>query len=275
MNTNKTCIYIPKKNSVPLDYEDLSKWYSNLIFEMDLADYTDYELSLFWDKNNYYGKYLSKYSRYFFLNHFARNLVTTINYFFDTNHSNVRYLEIGYGCGNQLLLMALLGADVVGCDVRQDVCDLTKKRKKFYEKISGRDLNISLICENIFNVNWETLGEYDAINFQFSFNELKPYEKIFELIEMLLKSGGRVVFQETNQSNYYNKLFRNRDYKKPKDVVKALESCNFKIHSLRGGYAVPPIFWRFFPENIVERLDQILSRSLYMSPSYHLMAEKI
>ena len=63
MNSKKTCIYLPKKNSLPLDYEDLSKWYSNLILEMDLTDYTSDELSLFWDRKNYYGKYLSKYSQ--------------------------------------------------------------------------------------------------------------------------------------------------------------------------------------------------------------------
>ena len=168
----------------------------------------------------------------------------------------------------------LLGADVVCCDIRQDVCDLTKKRKKFYEKISGRDLNISLICENVFNVNWETLGEYDVINFQFSFNELKPYEKIFELIEMLLKSGGRVVFQETNQSNYYNRIFRKRNSLLPHEMTIALKRYNFKIYSLQGGYAVPSVFWRILPRNTLASINKIICKSLFLSPSYHLMAEK-
>ena len=261
MNSNKTCIYLPKKNSVPLDYEDLCRWYSNLIYEIDLADYTSDELSHFWDKKNYYGKYLSKKSRNFFLDHFARNLVSTINYFFNNNHSNVRFLEIGFGCGNQLLLMALLGADVVGCDIRQDVCDLAKKRKKFYEEISGRNLNISLIGEDIFNVNWETFGKFDAINFLFSFNELKPYEKMLELVDMLLKSRGRVVFQETNQFNYYNRIFRKRNSLKPQQVVEILTKYNFYVYSLQGGYTVPPVFWKILPRNILESINKIICRS--------------
>ena len=266
--------FIPQKGYIPLRVEDIRQWYYNLILEIEKANYPSDKLSLLRDKHNYYGKYLSEDTREFFLNHFGRNLAEAVNFFFD-GRKNVKYLEVGSGCGNQLLLMALLGADVVGCDIRKDVCDLVKRRREFYEKLSGRKLNISIICGDVFKADWIEWGKFDAINFLFSFNDLKPNKKIFELLDILLKPGGRVVLQETNPSNYYNKIFRNRASMTPLQVVEALKRHGFRVHSLRGGYALPPIFWRFLPRSILIPIDQLLCRSLFMAPSYHLMAEKM
>ncbi len=275
MINNKSAFYFPEKKYFPIDFDKLHVWYANLTLETSKANYTSDDLSLFKDKHNYYGKYFSDKSRVFFLNHFAENLAKTVNYLFDGNQKKLRFLEIGFGCGNQLLLMALLGAEVIGCDIRQDVYNLVKKRKKFYEEISGRKLDISLVCEDVFKVDWSNLGTFDAINFLFSFNDLKPNEKILQLVNALLKPGGRVVFQETNPFNYYNRVFRKRDSMTPRQVSETLKKYNFKIYSLKGGYAIPPVFWRFLPRSILTPIDKILCRSLFMSPSYHLMAEKI
>ncbi|MGR3173239.1 MAG: class I SAM-dependent methyltransferase [Candidatus Scalindua sp.] len=265
--------FIPKKSNIPLSTEKLRQWYHNLLLEIKNANYAPEKLSLLKDKRNYYGKYLSADTREFFLNHFGGNLAKTVNYFLKGKET-IKYLEIGSGCGNQLLLMALLGAEVVGCDVRQDVCNLVKKRKDFYEGVSGRKLNISLICKDVFKVDWDSREKFDAINFHFSFNDLKANEKMLELVNKLLKPGGRVVFQETNQSNYYNRLFRRRASVMPLQVSKTLKKYNFKTYSLKGGYAIPPIFWRFLPGSILRPIDQFLCRSLFLSVSYHLMAEK-
>lgn len=183
--------------------------------------------------------------------------------------------EIGSGCGNQLLLMAFLGAEVIGCDIRRDVCDLVKKRKEFYEEISGHKLHISLICEDVFEVNWDEFPKFDALNFLFSFNDVISSHRLIELITRLIKPGGRSVIQDTNQSNYYNRIFRRRDSMFPQQVAEALERYNFKIHSLKGGYAIPPPLWRMVPRSILSPVDQFMCRSLFMSPSYHLMAEKM
>lgn len=267
--------YIPRNDNLPLNINDLSNWYKNLLFEISQGSYSNEALTLLKDKHNYYGKYFNEGTREFFLNHFAKNLAKAINYFFSNNKSQVRFLEIGSGCGNQLLLMALLGSEVVGCDIRKEVCDLVKKRKEFYEKILKRKLNISIICEDVFKTDWDAFPKFDAVNFLFSFNDIQPNQKMLELVNQLLKPGGRVVFQETNQFNYYNRLFRKRDSITPKQVAKNLRKYKFRIYSLRGGYALPPIFWRFLPSNILSPIDHFLSGSLFLSPSYHLMAEKI
>ncbi|KON26552.1 hypothetical protein AC481_06975 [miscellaneous Crenarchaeota group archaeon SMTZ-80] len=271
----KADFYIPNNESLPLNINDLSNWYKNLLSEISQGSYTNEELTLLKDKHNYYGKYFNEGTREFFLNHFAKNLKKAINYFFGNNKSQVRFLEIGSGCGNQLLLTAFLGAEVVGCDIKKEVCDLVKKRKEFYEKISKRKLNISLICEDVFKIDWDTFPKFDAVNFLFSFNDIQPNQKMLELVNQLLKPGGRAVFQETNQSNYYNRLFRKRDSMTLQQVAKNLKKYKFKISSLRGGYALPPIFWRFLPSNILSPLDHFLSASLFLSPSYQLMAEKV
>ncbi len=275
MKSADRLFFLPEKRHLPLRTEQVRQWYYNLIPEIKKANYTSDNLSLLWDKHNYYGKYLSEDTREFFLNHFSRNLAEAINYFFGNHKSPINFLEIGSGCGNQLLLTAFLGAEVVGCDIRYDVCHLVQRRKVFYEDISGRNLDISLICEDVFKVDWDRWGKFDAINFLFSFNNLQPNREMLQLIDRLLNVGGRVVFQETNQSNYYNRIFRKRDSMLPRELAKGLELYDFRIHSLQGGCAVPPVFWNILPRSITVAVDQILCRSLFMSPSYHLMAEKL
>ncbi len=273
MSESSSLFFTPERNHIPLKAEDLRQWYHNLVQEIEKADYPPEKLLLLKDKRNYYGKYLSEGTREFFLNHFGRNLLETVNYFLE-GKKNIRYLEVGSGCGNQLLLMAFLGAETYGCDIRQDVSDLAKRRKHFYEKISGRKLNISLICKNVFEADWDSLEKFDAINFIFSFNDLKANAKMLELVNHLIKPGGRLVIQDTNPMNYYNRLFRRRGALPPGKVVKILKSYGFKIHSLRGGYVLPPIFWLLLSREILAPIDQILCRSIFLSVSYHLMAEK-
>jgi len=171
--------------------------------------------------------------------------------------------------------MAFLGAEVVGCDIRKDVCDVVKRRKEFYEEISSRKLNISIVSEHVFKVNWDEFPEFDAINFLFSFNDVEPSYRLIELVACLVRPHGRLVIQDTNQSNCYNRIFRKRDSMLPQQVAKALELHDFRIHSLQGGCAVPPVFWNILPRSVIASIDQILCRSLFMSPSYQLMAEKI
>ena len=84
--------YLPEKSHLPLRTEDLRQWYHNLILENDKADYPSDTLSLLRDRHNYYGKFLSEGSREFFLNHFGRNLVKAINYFFGNHQNPIRFL---------------------------------------------------------------------------------------------------------------------------------------------------------------------------------------
>lgn len=268
-------LYIPEKKNLPLGREHLSGWYQNLLLEISTAGYATEEIVLLNDRRNYYGKYFSNDSRNFFLRHFAQNLVGAINYLFAAKEESVRFLEIGCGCGNQLLLAALLGAEAVGCDLRPDVCELIKKRKAFYEAQTKRALNISLICADALQADWHKQGRFDAVNFLFSFNNLKPNEKMLELAANLLKKGGRIVLQETNQNNYYNRLMRRCDEMTPLAVIRALEKMGFRIDELTGGYVLPPVFWRFMPLQVLTPIDQVLCRCFFLSPSYQLMAEKV
>jgi len=274
MAEHSNSFFIPEKSYLPLRTAEVRQLYHNLIPEIGMANYPSDKISLLKDKHNYYGKYLSEDTREFFLNHFGRNLAEAVNFFFD-GRNNVKYLEVGSGCGNQLLLMSFLGAEAIGCDIRGEVCDLVERRKRFYERISGRKLDISLLCENVFEVHWHSCGTFDAIYFLFSFNNLQPNEGILELVNRLLKPGGRIVLQETNPSNYYNRIFRNRDSMTPMKIAETLKNNNFKVCSLRGGYAIPPVFWRILPGKILSPVDQLLCRSLFLSVSYHLMAEKM
>jgi len=273
MHKNLNSFFLPEKSNHPLNIEETRKWYHNLIIEIEKANYPPEKLLLLKDKRNYYGKYLSENTREFFLNHFGRNLADTINFFF-RDRKHIKYLEVGSGCGNQLLFMALLGAETYGCDVRQDVCELVTIRQKFYETVSSRKLNISLICEDFFKVNWIGIAEFDAINFLFSFNDLLESEKVLDMVSKMIKPGGRLVIQDTNPINYYNLLFRKKEALTPKDVARILKGYGFHIHSLRGGYVLPPIFWRLLSRRILTPLDQILCKSIFLSVSYQLMAEK-
>ncbi|MBU1148025.1 MAG: class I SAM-dependent methyltransferase [Candidatus Omnitrophica bacterium] len=275
MDNNEEKYYLPDKDSVFSDKKCPEKWYGNLLLETSQDDYPEWMSKLLHDTRNYYGKYFSKKSREFFLHHFAGNLTKTLDYFYGSQKKDLRFLEIGCGCGNQVLLMALLGANVVGCDIREDVCALVEKRKQFYEKIIERELNLKIMCRDIMKINTDELDKFDAINFLFAFNDIKPNEKLLELVGKLLKPGGRLVLQETNPGNYYNRIFRRRNALSPYKIARILKKHGFKISSLKGGYALPPAFWRFIPGNILSVVDSFLCRSLFLSVSYRLMAEKM
>lgn len=274
MTMQKEVYFIPKKSHLPINFSITTEWYANLLKEVSDVGFLDSEIEILKDKRNYYGKYFDRKTRAFFLHHFARNTARTINYLSKSGVENIRYLEIGFGCGSQLMLMALLGAESIGCDIREDVCEIVLKRKCFYGEKTGRTLGISLICNNVFAVDWEKFGKFDTVNFLFSFNDIKPEQKMLELIINVLKPGGRVVIQETNPVHVYNRLFRRRDNLSPYVIKDMLKAHGFKIHSLRGGYALPPFFWRFLPTKIVSSIDNILNRIVFLSVSYQLMAEK-
>lgn len=265
--------FIPKKGDLPLNTGKIRRWYHNLIPEIEKANYPPEKLLLLKDKRNYYGKYLSENTREFFLNHFGRNLADTINFVF-RDRKHIKYLEVGSGCGNQLLLMAFLGAETFGCDIRKDVNDLVKIRQYFFETVSLRNLNINLICDDFFTVKWDDYPKFDAVNFLFSFNDLLPNKKVLEVINQISSPGTRLIIQDTNPINYYNLLFRKKEALTPKEVAKILKGYGFEIHSLKGGYALPPIFWRILSRKILTPLDQILCKSIFLSVSYQLMAEK-
>ena len=270
--------FLPDKSHLPLSTEDLNQWYANLIQETKRANYPPKYLSLLRDKRNYYGKFFSEDTREFFVNHFGRNLTQAINYFFGNCNSPIRFLEIGSGCGNQLLLMAFLGAEIVGCDIREDVCDLVEKRKGFYEEISEYELDISVILDDVFRVDWDEFLQFDAVNFLFSFNDVAGSHgshRLLELVSRVIRPGGRLVIQDTNPSNYYNRIFRRRNALVPRQVAETLKKYGFRIHSLTGGYVLPPMFWQLFPRKLLTCIDRILCKSIVLSVSYQIMAEKV
>lgn len=270
-------IYQPKLQDLPFNTLKIGNWYNNLHYEISQAGYLEHDIVLLNDKN-YYGKFLQKRSRRFFLHHFGNNLANTINYLFPQTKKNLRFLEIGCGCGNQLLLTSFLGAEVIGCDIRKDVCALINKRKEFYESKTKRTLNISCICSDVFKVDWENQGKFDAINFLFSFSFLRPNQRILQIVSELLKPGGRLVIQDFNVSNYFNRIFRRSDTKRsmtPNEIIDFLKERGFKIHSLRGGYVLPPIFCNILPKKVALSIEQCFCCAHQLSPSYHLMAEKL
>jgi len=132
-----------------------------------------------------------------------------------------------------------------------------------------------MICDDVLKVDLSIYGKFDAINFLFSYNDIQNSELLVETVDGMLKPEGRVAFQETNESNYYKRLFRRRNSMLPKELARTLELNDFKIESLQGGYALPPVCWNILPEKIAASVDHAMCRSLFLSPSYHLMAEKL
>ena len=74
--------------------------------------------------------------------------------------------------------------------------------------------------------------KFDAINFLFSFNDMPVAEKMFKLINDILKPGGRLVMQETNPLHCYNRVFRKGVDISPYVVAQYLRQLDFNIHSL-------------------------------------------
>lgn len=110
--------------------------------------------------------------------------------------SNVRVLDCGTGLGTEDLLFALLGAEVVGVDLRTPRLELAEKRVARWSKELGRQLPIELHLENLFDLEFD--NRFDLIWVKEAISHIHPLPEFYAWALKSLKPGGQLMVTDPN-----------------------------------------------------------------------------
>tara|TARA_B110000444_G_scaffold59737_1_gene55622 strand:+ start:462 stop:1271 length:810 start_codon:yes stop_codon:yes gene_type:complete len=107
---------------------------------------------------------------------------------------NPKILDAGSGCGSESITFGILGAEVLGVEIKKDRLDIVNKRKRLFSKKYDKEINVKFELKNIFEVN----GKFDIIWLNQAFHHMEPRKKIIEKLDSLLKINGYIIFGEAN-----------------------------------------------------------------------------
>lgn len=117
-----------------------------------------------------------------------------------TQQSTARVLDIGCGCGSELLWLASrYKADVLGIDLKQERLEVANARAEILEQLTGNKLNCSFQQENLLGL--DSTGGFDVVWTQQTFHHLEPRNQIVQKMAELTVSGGYIVIAEVNAWN--------------------------------------------------------------------------
>lgn len=247
-------------------------WYSNLYAELQCGGYTEKSVKLINDPKNYYGLFLNRKTVNYFRIHFVKYITACLNYLFSNNDSNLRILDLGCGCGCQSLLMALLGAEVVGVDSSQDAIDVCNERKSFYEKRLGKELAVSFINADAFALTKDSIGQFNGIYSLFAIQLMKPYDLLLKKIADMMLPHCKVTFQNSNPSHFYRRM-SGADTISLNSLSRMMAEMNILCVQSYGTTSLPGILWNLPIKPILRFIDRSLSKSEQFSFSYVYMGE--
>ncbi len=104
---------------------------------------------------------------------------------------NTRVLEIGCGEGGNLKYFVEKGCEVVGIDLSKKQLNAAKI---FLHEFCEDDSRLTLINENIYNVNPKDLGTFDIIMMRDVIEHIPNQEKFMSLLHCFIKPTGIVFF---------------------------------------------------------------------------------
>ncbi len=146
-----TGLYLPLPNEL-ISYKTFCRFHNNITSELKAG-------FLAHDQCKYLGDYYNKagllrnWKRPYFYHHHVKSFYKASQYF-SISEKSCRILDLGCGVGTQSLLFALLGAEVISLDIDEKALAIFRKRKIFYEKQSGRQLEIQVNCTNALTFNY-------------------------------------------------------------------------------------------------------------------------
>ena len=130
----------------------------------------------------------------------AYRLSFVAEYIHQSNRT-LRILDAGCGCGTESILFSILGAEVVGVDLKTDRIRIAKQRIKYYNQFYDIDGKIKCINENIFNLSLDY--PLDIIWLSDAISHIEPVNGFLELAYSLLGKDGRLIIYDLNGSNPY------------------------------------------------------------------------
>lgn len=267
---NKESLSIPIQGH-ELTQEDSWQWFQNVTVEQLLLPLSDEQRLLF---EGYYrdAGLLKEWRRPFFRHHYATPLMHAVREIFADN-PRPRVLDLGCGTGTQSLLFALLGAEVIGVDMDGRALEILQGRKALYEHHLGRPLAITTYCGNVFDLDFAALGPFDAVYSLFAFNMMQPLPSLVNKIGPHLSENAVVIIQDGNRSHFYNRIFRSRFLSRT-GLRTMLSAIGFDDVRHIGGYAIPPVLWRFVPSKALVPVDKFLCKFEPLAVSYLHIARR-
>ena len=115
--------------------------------------------------------------------------------------TSIRILDAGCGLGSDAIFFSLLGAHVVGVDIRRKRLDIARKRVDYYEKKYGQKLHVRFHLKNI--LKFYDHDKFDIVWSKQSISHIHPIEDFFKVVWSNLKKGGRLIVSESNNINPY------------------------------------------------------------------------
>lgn len=251
--------------------ETVQNFYFALLNELEDAPYTDAERALLANERLYYGRYLNPRLR----NYFEQTVIPQVSHgvsFLMTDARTPRILDLGCGLGMQSIILASMGARVVGLDVRKEAVELCMKRKAYYEELLGTKLDIEFVQRNFLDTRPEDFrSRFDSVFSMAAFASIRPLEHTTQLIATLLKDDARILIYEKNSDHPLHQL-RNSPEPGPTTVTEAFDREGFDRCFLEGGCALPGPFWKFarLNESIVAPANNLLRKTMRLSFNYVL-----
>lgn len=108
-------------------------------------------------------------------------------------------LEIGCGCGTESLWFGLLGASVIGTDIRQDRIEVAEERLKYIRKNFPFRMDVQFKKSNFFEI--DDVPMFDIIWMEQAFHHIEPRKSLPYKLSKILNPGGYVVISEANGWN--------------------------------------------------------------------------
>lgn len=224
-------------------------WYRHIDDEMRDAGYDAREREMMRDPVMYYGRVLDPRTRAYSLSAVSRNFGKAIDFLRPWDApAPPRLLDLGCGLGQHSLLLASLGADVLGVDLDPACAALATKRKAYYERRLGRTLPVRFQqCR--FPQDAAALGgPFDLVFSYSAFMHMTPIDETVRALAGLIRPGGRFFLWDINsrapglaRSHYARSL------PTPDETRATLERHGFRVDATAGGVAVPRQLWRVAP----------------------------
>jgi len=263
--------------AVPLGRDNISvslwEWYKNIEKELSIEYLPEREA----DKmREYYEEagLLASWKVDFFRRHFCETFVRASEFLLN-ERSQPHILDLGCGTGSQAIFLALMGAKVTGLDMDGAALEILRKRKAMYEELSGKTLNIELMEQSAFDVDYSLLAPIDGVYSMFAFNMMQPSGRLLDALKPGLSADARIAIIDGNSASWLPLVMRSRRRPvwSPQEFSARLMAAGFTIHEHLGGVAIPAPFWKVSP-NFMTPLDDLLNRNWFFPISHQILAER-
>ncbi len=266
--TTKQDIFIPKG----LSEKDVWAWYNNLSLELELIDFTQSERHKMIDYYTEAGL-LTSWRKNFFRRHYSHSFTEAAQFLLGANNKTPTIVDLGIGLGSQAILLALMGANVVGIDLDDEALVILEKRRVFYEKLTGKNIQIKTLCQNSFGVDYSVFSPIDGVYSMFAFNLMQPSDELLGILNKHFSETARVAILDGNQDCFLTKLIASRRRKvlSPEQLSLHFKKIGFSIFKHEGKVSLPPPVWNL-GVGLLSVIDHMLNQSWFFPVSHQILA---